>query len=79
MRLDMPQGPKEYAVTVDGFPILQTAAVQASSSDLGEATLEQIARPFARGRAANVQPVLENLSALGIARPTEGGGGCGMS
>ena len=51
----------------------QIAAVQAVLYDLGEATPEQIARQFQRGRAGTVQPLLESLTAVGIARPTEGG------
>ena len=49
------------------------AAVQAALYDLGEATPEQVARQFARGRANTVQPLLESLTALGQARITEGG------
>ncbi|MCC5960453.1 MAG: class I SAM-dependent DNA methyltransferase [Rhodobacteraceae bacterium] len=51
----------------------QIAAVQAALYDLGEATPEQIARQFQRGRAGTVQPLLESLTALGHARMTEGG------
>jgi hypothetical protein len=51
----------------------QIAAVQAALYDLGEATPEQVARQFARGRATTVQPLLESLTALGQARLTEGG------
>lgn len=51
----------------------QIAAVQAALADLGEATPEQIARQFQRARSGTVQPLLESLSALGHARPTEGG------
>jgi len=51
----------------------QIAAVQAALYDLGEATPEQVARQFARGRATTVQPLLESLTALGQARITEGG------
>ncbi|MFO7920343.1 MAG: class I SAM-dependent DNA methyltransferase, partial [Nioella sp.] len=51
----------------------QIAAVQAALADLGEATPEQVARQFHRGRAGTVQPLLESLSALGHARTTEGG------
>ena len=51
----------------------QIAAVQTALADLGEATPEQIARQFKRGRSGKVQPLLESLSALGQARPTEGG------
>jgi len=51
----------------------QIAAVQAALSDLGEATPEQVARQFQRGRAGTVRPLLESLSALGHARLTDGG------
>jgi len=51
----------------------QIAAVQGALHDLGEATPEQIARQFQRGRAGTVQPLLESLTALGHARLTEGG------
>lgn len=51
----------------------QIAAVRAVLSDMGEATPEQVARQFKRGRAASVQPLLESLTALGQARLIEGG------
>lgn len=51
----------------------QIAAVRAALSDLGEATPEQVARQFQRARSGTVQPLLDSLSALGQARPTEGG------
>ncbi|QXI66201.1 hypothetical protein CP157_03993 (plasmid) [Paracoccus marcusii] len=51
----------------------QIAAVRAVLSDMGEATPEQIARQFKRGRAASVKPLLETLSALGQARLIDGG------
>jgi len=51
----------------------QIAAVRAVLSDMGEATPEQVARQFKRGRAASVKPLLESLSALGQARLIEGG------
>lgn len=51
----------------------QIAAVRAVLSDMGEATPEQIARQFKRGRAASVKPLLESLTALGQARLIEGG------
>ncbi|PZX39399.1 type II restriction/modification system DNA methylase subunit YeeA [Roseinatronobacter thiooxidans] len=51
----------------------QIAAVQAALYDLGEATPEQIARQFQRGRAGTVRPLLESLSALGHARVTDAG------
>ncbi len=51
----------------------QIAAVRAALSDLGEATPEQVARTFKRGRAATVQPLLESLTALGHARLVDGG------
>lgn len=51
----------------------QIAAVRAFLSNMGEATPEQIARQFKRGRAASVKPLLESLTALGQARLIEGG------
>ncbi|MFU8864926.1 MAG: RNA-binding protein [Rhodobacterales bacterium] len=51
----------------------QIAAVQSALHDLGEATPEQIARQFQRGRAGTVQPLLESLTALGHARLTQTG------
>lgn len=51
----------------------QIAAVRATLTDMGDATPEQIARRFARGRATRVQPLLESLAALGHARLVEGG------
>ena len=51
----------------------QIAAVRAALGELGEATPEQVARHFHRGRAGTVRPLLESLSALGQARMTEGG------
>ncbi|WP_246107320.1 RNA-binding protein [Puniceibacterium confluentis] len=51
----------------------QIAAVREALSDLGEATPEQVARQFKRGRATTVQPLLQSLTALGQARIVEGG------
>jgi len=51
----------------------QIAVVQTALADLGEATPEQVARQFHRGRAGTIQPLLESLSALGHARTTDGG------
>ena len=51
----------------------QIAAVRAALADMGEATPEQVARQFKRGRAGTVQPLLESLTALGQARETDGG------
>jgi hypothetical protein len=51
----------------------QIAAVRAALADMGEATPEQVARQFKRGRAGTVQPLLESLTALGQARTTEDG------
>lgn len=51
----------------------QIAAVRTVLSDMGEATPEQVARQFKRGRAASVKPLLESLSALGQARLIDGG------
>ena len=68
-------GPKDTATKAPWPKSLpeQIAAVQAALTDLGEATPEQIARQFQRARSGTVQPLLESLSALGHARPTEGG------
>jgi len=71
----MDLGPKDTAAK-DPWPKSlpeQIAAVRAALSDLGEATPEQVARQFQRGRAGTVQPLLESLTALGQARLTEGG------
>ena len=71
----MDLGPKE-AVAKDPWPKSlpeQIAAVRAALTDLGEATPEQVARRFSRGRATTVQPLLESLTALGQARIVEGG------
>lgn len=46
----------------------QIAAVRGVLSNMGEATPEQVARQFKRGRAVSVKPLLESLSALGQAR-----------
>ena len=71
----MDLGPKDVADKAPWPKSLpeQIAAVQAALLDMGEATPEQIARQFVRGRAGTVQPLLESLTALGQARPTEGG------
>lgn len=45
----------------------QVAAVRDALSDLGQATPEQVARSFKRGRAKTVQPLLESMTALGLA------------
>jgi hypothetical protein len=68
-------GPKDTATKAPWPKSLpeQIAAVRAALSDLGEATPEQVARQFQRARSGTVQPLLESLSALGQARPTEGG------
>ncbi|MGL4320570.1 MAG: type IIL restriction-modification enzyme MmeI, partial [Paracoccaceae bacterium] len=51
----------------------QMAAVQKALISLGVATPEQIAREFARGRAASVQPLLETLASVGLARMGDDG------
>jgi hypothetical protein len=51
----------------------QMAAVQKALTSLGVATPEQIAREFARGRAASVQPLLETLASVGLARMGDDG------
>ena len=48
------------------------AMVRDVLGDLGEATPEQVARRFTRGRAATVKPLLETLTAIGQARILEG-------
>nr|WP_306151477.1 DNA methyltransferase [Roseovarius sp. MMSF_3281] len=45
----------------------QVAAVRDALSDLGQATPEQLARSFKRGRAKSVLPLLESMTALGLA------------
>lgn len=45
----------------------QMAAVRDALSDLGQATPEQVARSFKRGRATSVLPLLESMTALGLA------------
>nr|WP_296429778.1 type IIL restriction-modification enzyme MmeI [Roseovarius sp. BRH_c41] len=75
LRDPMDLGPKDTTAK-DPWPKSlpeQIAAVRAALSDLGEATPEQVARQFQRGRAGTVQPLLESLTALGQARLTEGG------
>ncbi len=68
-------GPKDTATKAPWPKSLpeQIAAVRAALADLGEATPEQVARQFQRARSGTVQPLLDSLSALGHARPTEGG------
>jgi hypothetical protein len=51
----------------------QFAAVRAGLQDMGEASPDQIARHFHRGRASAVQPLLESLAALHQARMTGDG------
>ena len=51
----------------------QIAAVREALSDMGEATPEQIARRFVRGRAVTVEPLMESLAALGQAERAEDG------
>lgn len=50
----------------------QVAAVRDALSEIGQGTPEQIARQFMRGRAANVQPLLESMVVLGLATHGEG-------
>ncbi|MCR9146725.1 MAG: hypothetical protein NXH74_05940 [Rhodobacteraceae bacterium] len=45
----------------------QVAAVRDALGDLGEGTPEQVARSFKRGRAPSVLPLLESMTALGLA------------
>ena len=51
----------------------QIAAVCTALHDMGQASPEQIARQFQRGRATTVPPLPESLTALGPARIVEGG------
>ncbi|MDA9265249.1 class I SAM-dependent DNA methyltransferase [bacterium] len=51
----------------------QIAAVREALSEMGEATPEQIARRFVRGRAVTVEPLMESLAALGQAERGEDG------
>ena len=46
----------------------QISMVRDVLGDLGEATPEQVARRFTRGRATTVKPLLETLTAIGQAR-----------
>ncbi|TVR08833.1 MAG: class I SAM-dependent DNA methyltransferase [Salinarimonadaceae bacterium] len=71
----MDLGPKDAAARTPWPKSLpeQIAAVRAALYDLGEATPEQVARQFQRGRAGTVQPLLQSLTALGHARLTDAG------
>ena len=51
----------------------QIAAVREALSEMGEATPEQIARRFVRGRGVTVEPLMESLAALGQAERGEDG------
>jgi hypothetical protein len=51
----------------------QIAGVREALQGLGEASPEQVARRFKRGRAKTVEPLLETLAALGQARKLEDG------
>jgi hypothetical protein len=51
----------------------QIAAVRAVLHDLGQATPDEIARQFQRGRAGTIRPLLESLAALGHARRDDAG------
>jgi hypothetical protein len=51
----------------------QIAAVREALSEMGEATPEQIARRFVRGRAVTVEPLMDSLAALGQAERGEDG------
>ncbi|MGY3437906.1 MULTISPECIES: class I SAM-dependent DNA methyltransferase [unclassified Marinovum] len=71
----MDLGPKDSAAKPP-FPKTlpdQIAAVRETLADLGEATPEQVARSFKRGRAQTVGPLLESLTLLGHARAVENG------
>lgn len=45
----------------------QVAGVRGAPDDPGQATPEQLARSFKRGRATRVLPLLESMTALGLA------------
>jgi len=51
----------------------QFAAIREALAEMGEATPEQIARRFVRGRAVTVEPLLQSLAALGQAEMGEDG------
>ena len=51
----------------------QIAAVHAALADMGEANSDQIARRFTRAQSRSVQTLLESLTAIGKAYPTEQG------
>lgn len=51
----------------------QIAAVREALDEMGEATPEQIARRFVRGRSVTVEPLMESLAALGQAEKGEDG------
>ncbi|WP_298256542.1 DNA methyltransferase [uncultured Litoreibacter sp.] len=51
----------------------QIAAVREALTEMGEATPEQIARRFVRGRAVTVEPLMDSLAALGQAEKGDNG------
>jgi hypothetical protein len=51
----------------------QIAAVRTVLHDLGQATPDEIARRFERGRAGTIRPLLDSLAALGHARLDDAG------
>jgi hypothetical protein len=51
----------------------QIAAMRALRHDLGQATPDEIARRFQRGRAGTIRPLLKSLTALGHARLDDAG------
>ena len=51
----------------------QIAGAREALLGLGDASPEQVARHFKRGRAKTVEPLLETLAALGQARKLEDG------
>ncbi|NRP49801.1 hypothetical protein XMV201_001561 [Aliiroseovarius sp. xm-v-201] len=51
----------------------QVAAVRDALAELSQATPEQIARSFKRGRAASVIPLLDSMTALGLAERVDAG------
>ncbi len=49
------------------------AAVRDALADLGKAIPDQIARQFTKARTASVQPLLDSMTALGLAARSDAG------
>ena len=64
---DAPEKADKPAVPGAAMPD-QITGVREALQGLGEASPEQVARRFKRGRAKTVEPLLETLAALGQAR-----------